>query len=140
MFRKKIATLSLALAMMIGAPTVAPAAEQLESGVWVDTFSTSGSRTGRMAVFFFARDKDGKMEVCGNYYLFGTGSAHRYLVRALNRYRFFYDGSTLFTNASFLWLAPTEEQIGEQILCKLTDEPFAESSNSRLQGRMPFAR
>ncbi len=140
MIKRKLTAISLALALVTGTANMAPAAEQLDNGVWVDGFRVGNSRTGRMALYFFARDNNGKVEVCGNYYLWGGASVHRILRRALNRYRFFYDGKTLFTDASFLWEAPSEEQLGSQVLCKLTDIPYTENANNLIQGRMPFAR
>jgi hypothetical protein len=140
MIRKKLAAFSVAIACLMAVPNVAPAATQMDSGVWVDSYRIGNSRTGRMAVFFFADNENGLMKVCGNYYMWVGTSVHRRLQRELKKYRFFYNGRTLFTDASFLWRAPTEDDLGSQVTCRTTDIPFVANANELLGGRMPFAR
>lgn len=140
MLKKKIAAISFALACLMAVPNVAPAARQTDGGTWVDVYRVGNSRTGRIAILFFAKDDGGKLSICGNYYMWGGASVHRRLQRILTGYRFFYNGRLLFTNANFLWRAPTEEEIGDQVTCHTTDTPFAANANDLLNGRVPGAR
>ncbi len=138
--KKKAAIIFTAIAFMLGTTSAVQAAEQMENGVWFDGFRLGNSRTGRMVMFFFAKENNGMMSVCGNYYLYGGGAGRRKFERGLDSYRFFYDGNFLMTNASFLWRAPTEDRIAEQIGCAETDIPFVADANDRLGGQLAIAR
>ncbi len=141
MLRKKFAIISFVIASLMGGVAAsAQSAQQMENGVWVDGFRIGNSRTGRMVLFFFAENNNGKLSVCGNYYLYGGGSGLRRFQRALNSYRFFYNGRYLMTNASFLWRAPSEDRIGDEVGCSVTDIPFVANANDLLGGDLAIAR
>ncbi|MCF6305750.1 MAG: hypothetical protein L3J33_10300 [Rhodobacteraceae bacterium] len=140
MFRKNLIVMATVLATVFGASTAANAARQMDNGIWVDVYRMGNSRTGRMAILFLARNDNGNLAICGNYYMWGGGSVHRRLERTLKGYRFFYNGRTLFTDASFLWRAPNEDAIGSQETCRTTDIPYVENANDLLGGRLPFSR
>jgi len=137
---RKIAAISLSLALLMGGGNVAQAAEQMDNGVWADVYRIGNSRSGRMAVLFAAQNDNGKLAICGNYFMWGSGSVHRRLERGLTGYRVFYNGSLLFTNVSYFWRAPSEDRIGEEVTCRTTDIPYVENANDLLNGRMPYSR
>ncbi len=139
MFKSKFVAAALVVASLFGTATTVQAAQQLDSGVWADVYRMGNSRTGRMAILFFAQNDNGKMAICGNYFMWGGSSVHRRLERALTGYRFFYNGQHLFNDASFLWRAPSEDQLGDQVSCRTTDIPFVANANDLLNGRLPFS-
>jgi len=138
--KKKLAILSTVAVCLFGAISPSYAAEQMDNGVWVDAYRAGNSRSGRMAVLFSASNDNGMLAICGNYYMWGGASVHRKLRRALRNYRFFYNGQALFSDASFLWEAPSEDRIGEQVTCRTSSVPFVANANDLLNGRMPFSR
>lgn len=77
MLRKKIAVISVVIAGLMsgftGVTASAQTAEQLDNGLWVDGFRVGTSRTGRIAMFFYGENNNGKLAICGGYYMWGGG-------------------------------------------------------------------